>query len=255
MPQSVDRALDVLDAVAASDGPVPAKALARRLGCGLSTVYDLLGSLTARGHLVRTASGYALGYRVPALHDAFRRQMRVTDGLQDLLAEARRAAGADTYFSTYRDGDIAVLAGAATGHPATGGFTTGLDDTAHATAHGKMLLAALPPAARQRYLTAYGMRAITPRTVTSPARLDAQLRQVRRQGLAVEIEECAPGVACVAVPVPSGATGGAPAAVSAALPLEDFRQRGPQVTEELRRVAAEAAKFRKTADITGPTAG
>ncbi|MEU5048137.1 IclR family transcriptional regulator [Streptomyces sp. NPDC021096] len=252
MPQSVDRALDVLDAVAASDGPVPAKALARHLGCGLSTVYELLGALTARGHLVRTPAGYVLGYRVPSLHHAFQRQMRMSDEVQELLQRTRRAAGVDTYFSTYRDGDIAVLAAATASHPATGGFTVGQDVTGHATAHGKVLLAALPRAARLRYLAASGMQAITPRTITSPERLDVQLRRVRREGVAVEVEECAPGVACVAVPVPAA---GALTAVSAALPLEEFHRRGQQVAEALRHVAAEAAKFQGTADISGPTGG
>ncbi|GGP53730.1 IclR family transcriptional regulator [Streptomyces abikoensis] len=251
MPQSVDRALDVLDAVAAATGPVPAKALARRLGCGLSTVYELLGALTDRGHLTRTPAGYVLGYRVPALHRAFQQQMRMGDEVQELLTRAHRTAGVDTYFSTYRDGDIAVLAGATTTHP-TGGFGTGQDAHGYATAHGKVLLAALPRAARLRYLAASGMRAITPRTITSAERLDVQLRRVRDEGVAVEVEECVPGVACVAVPVPSSE---GLAAVSAALPLDDFHRRGAQVTETLRAVAAEAAKWRGVSDISRLTDG
>ncbi|RLU80797.1 hypothetical protein CTZ27_33780 [Streptomyces griseocarneus] len=241
MPQSVDRALDVLDAVAASAGPVTAKALARVTGCGLSTVYELLGALTARGHVVRTAKGYTLGYRVPSLHRAFQRQMRLDDEVHGLLLQARRAAGADTYFSTYRDGGIAVLAGTSAAVP-TGGFTVGEDQDGHATAHGKMLLSALPRAARLRYLTATGMRAITPRTITSPETLDRELRRVRRDGIAVEIEECAPGVACVAVPVPS-ADGGTITAVSAALPLTEFHERKGQLAQTLRQVAAEAGRL------------
>ncbi|MCC3779813.1 IclR family transcriptional regulator [Streptomyces sp. UNOB3_S3] len=250
-PQSVDRALDVLDAVAAATGPVPAKALARRLGCGLSTVYELLGALTDRGHLTRTPAGYVLGYRVPALHRAFQQQMRMGDEVQELLTRAHRTAGVDTYFSTYRDGDIAVLAGATATHP-TGGFGTGQDAQGYATAHGKVLLAALPRAARLRYLAASGMRAITPHTITSAERLDVQLRRVRSEGVAVEVEECVPGVACVAVPVPSSA---GLAAVSAALPLDDFHRRGPQVTETLRAVAEAAAKSRGVSDISRPTDG
>ncbi|MGK5733501.1 IclR family transcriptional regulator [Streptomyces sp. URMC 124] len=245
MSQSVDRALDVLDAVAAAPGPVTAKALARNLRCGLSTVYEILGTLTARGHLVRTAGGYTLGYRVPVLHQAFQRHMQLDDAVHALLLAARRQAEADTYFSTYRDGDIAVLAGNAA-DPATGGFGVGRDLDGHATAHGKVLLATLPRAARMRYLTGTGMRAITPQTITSPERLDAELRRVRREGVAVEVEECAPGVACVAVPVPviPGSRGSkAAAAVSAAVPLEDFHRRKRQLTETLRHVAAEAAKL------------
>ncbi|MFC5719017.1 IclR family transcriptional regulator [Streptomyces gamaensis] len=244
MSQSLDRALDALDAVAAADGPLPAKALARRLGCGLSTVYELLGALAERGHVVRTSAGYALGPRVPVLHRAFQRQTRTDDALHELLLRARRAVGADTYYSSYLGGDIAVLATAAHRSPATGGFTVGRDEAAHATAHGKVLLSALPRAARQRYLAQAGMRAITPRTVTSPEQLDAQLLRVRREGVAVEIEECAPGVACVAVPVP--VPGGARTAVSAALPLEDFRRHRTRLTRTLRQVAAEAARL--TAD-------
>ncbi|MEV4431881.1 IclR family transcriptional regulator C-terminal domain-containing protein [Streptomyces sp. NPDC049555] len=252
MPQSVDRALDLLDAVAASPGPVPAKALARRLGCGLSTAYELLGALTARGHLVRTPAGYVLGYRTPELHRSFQRQMRLGNEVQELLVRARRTSGADTYYSAYRDGDIAVLAGATAADPPTGGFRTGQDDAAHATAHGKVLLAALPRAARHRYLDAAGMRALTPRTITSPEHLDAQLAGVRREGVAVEIEESAAGVACVAVRVP---VRGVLTAVSAALPLADFRRRGPAVAEALRQVAVEVARFPNAADISPSTDG
>ncbi|MEU3756776.1 IclR family transcriptional regulator C-terminal domain-containing protein [Streptomyces olivoreticuli] len=253
MPQSVDRALDVLDAVVSSSGPVTAKALARLTGCGLSTVYELLGALTARGHVVRTAGGYTLGYRVPSLHRAFQRQMRLDDEVHGLLLSARLAVGADTYFSAYRDGDIAVLAGTSASVPATGGFGVGQDPDGHATAHGKMLLSALPRAARLRYLSATGMRAITPRTITSPERLDEELRRVRREGVAVEIEECAPGVACVAVPVPSTG-GGAMTAVSAALPLEDFHRRRRELTRTLRHVAAEAGKLAARQCAGGPPA-
>ncbi|MDG4866384.1 hypothetical protein P8605_50345, partial [Streptomyces sp. T-3] len=89
--------------------PVTAKALARHLGCALSTVYHLLGPLTARGHLTRTADGYALGHRVPALNQAFRRQLRIGPGVGELLLKVRRATGAEAYFTTYRDGLITVV--------------------------------------------------------------------------------------------------------------------------------------------------
>ncbi|MEV5505730.1 IclR family transcriptional regulator [Streptomyces orinoci] len=244
MPQSVDRALDVLDVLAEADGPVPAKVLARRLGCGLSTAYELLGALTARGHLARTPAGYVLGYRVPALHHAFQRQMRIGGEVQELLLELRRAVGTDAYLSGYRDGTVAVLAATGSGPAATGGFAPGRDEAAHATAHGKVLLAALPRAARHRYLAAAGLPAITPRTITSPERLEAQLRRVRREGMAMEIEECAAGVACLAVPVPAAGT---PAtAVSVALPAAELARRRGEVLAALRQVAATAGKL--TAD-------
>ncbi|GCD35269.1 transcriptional regulator [Streptomyces chrestomyceticus JCM 4735] len=242
MPQSVDRALDLLDAVAAAAEPVTAKALARQLDCGLSTVYDLLGSLTERGHLARTAAGYTLGYRVPALHQAFQRQLRVDERVHEVLLRLRRSSGADVFFSTYRDGEIAVLDGAAGPESA---FSVGQDTAAHATAHGRALLAALPAATRRQYLAAGGMRARTARTITTPDRLERELRRVRRDGIAVEREEAASGMACVAVPVPLRPGGpGTPTtltAVSAALPVEDFARLRAPLTEALRREVAALA--------------
>ncbi|MEU7255381.1 IclR family transcriptional regulator C-terminal domain-containing protein [Streptomyces rimosus] len=240
MPQSVDRALDLLDAVAEATEPVPAKVLARQLDCGLSTVYDLLGSLTERGHLARTPAGYTLGYRVPALHRAFQRQLRIDERVHEALLRLRRSSGADVFFSTYRDGGIAVLDGAAGPDSA---FSVGQDTAAHATAHGRALLAALPAATRRQYLTASGLPPRTPHTITTPDRLERELRRVRRNGVAVEREESVSGMACIAIPVPIRPSGpGTPptalTAVSAALPIADFaRLRGP-LTEALRREVA-----------------
>ncbi|MGK5630447.1 IclR family transcriptional regulator [Streptomyces sp. URMC 123] len=241
MPQSVDRALDVLDAVAESAEPVTAKALARRLGCGLSTVYDLLGSLTERGHLVRAGGGYALGHRIPALHQAFQRQLRVDDGIQELLLRVRGATGADAHLSAYRDGEISIVG--STAAPAHSPFSLGRETRAHATAHGKTLLSALPPAARRRYLDRAGMPRLTESTITSAEHLDRELRRVRRTGVAVEIEESVPGFACLSVPVRLGgaAAPGAVTALSASVPLEMFLDGRERLAEILRSAAREAA--------------
>ncbi|MCK6210871.1 helix-turn-helix domain-containing protein [Georgenia sp. EYE_87] len=64
---SVVRALNLLDAVGAAGGPVPAKRLARTVGLPLATTYHLLRTLVHEGYLARTPDGYVLGERVDAL--------------------------------------------------------------------------------------------------------------------------------------------------------------------------------------------
>ena len=64
---SVQRALRLVEAVGASDRPVPAKALAPATGEHLSTTYHLLRTLVFEGYLRRIDGGYALGDRVVAL--------------------------------------------------------------------------------------------------------------------------------------------------------------------------------------------
>ncbi|QKV96561.1 helix-turn-helix domain-containing protein [Streptomyces sp. NA02950] len=239
-PQSVDRALDILDAVAEAARPVSAKALARRLGCSLSTVYHLLGPLTVRGHLMRTGDGYVTGPRAVALHRSFRRHLRVHPGTAELMRRVRETAGLPAYLTAYRDGRITMIDST---NPATDlddPFTPGPEVRAHATAHGKMLLAQLPRAARHRYLDTHGMARLTERTITSADRFDAELARVRGDGVAVSIGEADPAYACLAVPLapPDAGPGRVAHALSVSLPAEDFPRRHGEVRAVLTREAA-----------------
>ncbi|MFI8520716.1 IclR family transcriptional regulator [Streptomyces sp. NPDC085481] len=233
-PQSVDRALAILDAVADADRPVGAKELARGLDCALSTVYHLAGPLIARGHLVRTPDGYAPGPRLPALHRAYQRHHGLGGGVAELLGHLRRASGAEAYFTAYRHGRITVVDTTApvtdTAHP----FAPGPEDRAHATAHGKALLAGLPRTLRRRYLADHGMARFTDRTITSPERFEAELARVRDQGFAVSVGEADPAYTCLATTLP-GRADGIVHALSVSLPTADFRRRHGAVRAALAR--------------------
>ncbi|WP_030262571.1 IclR family transcriptional regulator [Streptomyces violens] len=239
-PLSVDRALDVLDAVAGAAGPVPAKALARRLGCSLSTVYNLLGPLTARGHLMRSGGGYVLGPQVPALYRAFQRQTGIEEDARELLRHVRRATGTHAYLSAVGQGRIAVVDSTLPVSAAGGPFAVGPDHGAHATAHGKVLLAALNRPARRRYLDAHGLPRLTDRTITSPERFEAELVRVRREGLAVSVGETDPAHTCLAVRLPGEGPDGSVRALSVSLPTADYPARRGELASVLTRAAAGA---------------
>ncbi|GAA2458406.1 IclR family transcriptional regulator [Streptomyces lavendulocolor] len=243
-PRSVDRALDILDVVADAAGPVGARALARRLGCSLSTVYHLLGPLVARGHLVRAeGGGYAPGPRATALHRAFQRHVGVAPGVGEVLARLRRESGAEAYFSAYRDGRITVVDSTApvtdTAHP----FVPGPEVRAHATAHGKALLAQVSRGARRRYLDEHGMARFTDRTITAAERFEAELARVRGQGFAVSVGEADPAYTCLAMVLPGA--GEVRHALSVSLPTAEFRHRHGRVR------AAVAGSVRAFSDAAG----
>ncbi|MFG3498012.1 IclR family transcriptional regulator [Streptomyces sp. NPDC047928] len=249
-PHSVDRALRILDLVADADAPVTAKALARRLDCALSTVYHLLAPLTARGHVVKAAGGgYAPGPGLAALHRSFQRHVGMPTGAGEALARLGRATGTDAYFTAYRDGVITVVDSTApvtaTGHP----FTPGPESRAHATAHGKALLAGLGRAERRRYLTDHGMARLTPRTITTPDRFEAEVARVRAQGVAVSVGEADPAYTCLAVTLPGG-DGAVGHALSVSLPTSDIRRREGALRAALR---AAAAGFPTACRTTAPT--
>ena len=73
----------------------------------------------------------------------------------------------------------------------------------HCCASGKLLLAHLAPAERQRLLELLPLERFTERTITDRAVLESELDRIVSVGYAVDNEEYVLGVACVAVPVPN----------------------------------------------------
>jgi IclR family transcriptional regulator, acetate operon repressor len=73
----------------------------------------------------------------------------------------------------------------------------------HCCASGKLLLAHLPAAERQRLLELLPLERFTERTITDRAVLESELDRIVSVGYAVDNEEYVLGVACVAVPVPN----------------------------------------------------
>jgi IclR family acetate operon transcriptional repressor len=71
----------------------------------------------------------------------------------------------------------------------------------HSCASGKLLLAYLPPAERQRILSLMALERFTERTITDRDALASELQSIVTAGYAVDNEEYVLGVACVAVPV------------------------------------------------------
>lgn len=74
----------------------------------------------------------------------------------------------------------------------------------HCSASGKLFLAHMPPAQRQRLLEGLPLSAYTPNTLCTRQALEAELLQIQKQGYAVDAEEFVEGLVCVAVPVIQG---------------------------------------------------
>lgn len=72
---------------------------------------------------------------------------------------------------------------------------------AYCTALGKMLLALLPVEEREEYIQKRRLVSHGPNTITSRKQLRQEIQRVRERRYAVDDEELAPGLRCVAAPV------------------------------------------------------
>ena len=67
---------------------------------------------------------------------------------------------------------------------------------------GKVFLSEMTPSQRQRLLAHAPLEAYTPKTLTQMGQLEDEIKQIKRQGFALDNEEFLPGLICVAMLVP-----------------------------------------------------
>ncbi|MEV0375307.1 IclR family transcriptional regulator C-terminal domain-containing protein [Streptomyces sp. NPDC050636] len=229
---SVQRALRLLEAVAAHADGAPAKQLARETGLPLATTYHLLRTLTHEGYLRRENGVFVFGEAAEFLGRAGARS-RQRAHVSEALALAGRELGAAVYFAVYREGEVDVVA--VTDDPDRPPVEEWVDfrTTAHAHAIGQCLLAQLDEASRKEHLARYPVQSITPFSVRSEGDLLHRLDTVRRDQVAYEQQEYAMGTVCSAFPVHVSS---AAAALAVSLPAEELH-RLRAVTDRLRTMA------------------
>lgn len=201
--QSVARASRLLFHVASLPEGCTAKEAAEAFGMPLPTTYHLLNTLMAEGLLSKDSQRrYSMGPKVGAMAQAFLRDSRVPEWLTAPLERLATATGETAYLSTWRDNDVVVLA-TVEGDQAVrvAGLTVGASGNAHARASGKLMLAHATQQTRDDYLGKRPLKALTPQTLTRRKALEADFAEIVERGYALDLEEYAAGVRCVAVPV------------------------------------------------------
>ena len=110
---------------------------------------------------------------------------------------------------------------------------------AHCTAAGKAILAALPEAELRRLYPGGRLERLTPRSLSTPAELEAELRAVRERGYATNFGQSEDEVAAVAVAV-RGPGGRPRAAITVSAPITRLTEADvPAIAAAAARAAAE----------------
>ncbi|WP_436940850.1 IclR family transcriptional regulator [Streptomyces sp. SudanB66_2053] len=224
---SVQRAMRLLETVAAHEQGAPAKQLARETGLALPTAYHLLRTLVHEGYLRRDRGLFYLGEAAERLSSSGAQQKRRST-VADTLARWRDAVGVPVYYAVYRDGEIGLVGIADT--PANPAVEEWADfrETAHAHALGQCLLAQLDDTARRDHLDRYPVRPVTPYTVRDAASLLRRLERAQETDLVIERQEYALGTVCAAIPLRVGAMA---ATVAVSMPVHQADRLLPTVQQ------------------------
>lgn len=232
--QAVDRALDVLEALARSDAPMGVGEVAEATGLPQGTVHRLLRGLQARGYVRHDASRkYAVGTAPLRLGDAAQRSL--ARSARPYLAELVGVSGETANLAVLEGDDVVYVAQVPSPHTLRMFAEVGRHVPPHSTAVGKVLLAALPPQRSAALLRRTGLPRRTEHTITDPADFAEELRRTRERGWAVDDGEQELGVRCVAVPLGEGED--VLAAISLSGPSERFGGDLAALVDRMRQVA------------------
>jgi DNA-binding IclR family transcriptional regulator len=197
------RAVSVLEAVVAAQRPAALAELTGVVRLPKPTLYRMLGMLQSAGLVVREpgARRYAPGPRLAALGRNVMLNASLRAERRAILARLVEQIGETCNFTMLDGAQVVYVDRVEAAWPLRMTLTSGSHVPLHCTASGKLLLALLPKASRERLTAQLGLARYTDSTITDPKRLAAELSRIRANRYATDNEEFHAGLVCVAVPV------------------------------------------------------
>ncbi|WP_435661285.1 HTH-type transcriptional regulator BhcR [Leisingera caerulea] len=200
--QSLDRALDVLDALAGASGMTLTE-LSTALDQSAATMYRVLATLEARQivEMEPQSQTWHIGAMAFRLGSAFLRRSSVIERARPVMRELMEATGETSNLGIERGGDVMFVSQVETHESIRAFFPPGTTSPMHASGIGKALLSCFGEDQLTRFLRGRTLEQFTDKTLTSADTLREDLAQIRSRGWSFDDEEKAPGMRCVAAPV------------------------------------------------------
>ncbi|MEO9340775.1 IclR family transcriptional regulator [Mesorhizobium sp. SB112] len=219
--QSVDRALAILEVIAAAGGVETLNNISTISGLNISTCHHLIATLSKRRYVVRAEGrgAYALGPQIQMLASAFNSDEDLLRRAEPWIDKINKMTGETVHLATIQGDDLVTLVKRDARHAVrVDSGMIGKSAAAHATATGKAMLAFLPRQDVRRLLETKGMKAFTPKTIVDAETLFTELDSIREAGFSMDREEFQPHVVCVGAAI-IGAGGIVVGSLSASTPI------------------------------------
>jgi IclR family pca regulon transcriptional regulator len=199
--QSLERGLAVIRAFDEHHPERTLSDVARATGMTRAAARRFLLTLEDLGYVRSDGRWFTLSPRILELGYAYLSSLSLTEvaepHLERLVAEVHESSSVSVL-----DGeDIVYVARVPTGRIMAVSINVGTRFPAYATSMGRVLLSRLPEEELEAYLERVDLRPLSPRTLTSPKRLRAELAKVRSQGWALVDQELEEGLRSVAAPI------------------------------------------------------
>ena len=249
--QSLTRALALLNRIAASpDDGASLTDLAQQVGLPTSTAHRLLTTLEQERYVKFNSEqrAWTIGVQAFVTGCTFTKTRSLVALARPHMRRLMEDGGETVNLAVEDEGEAVYLAQIECLQMMRVFARPGSRVPLHCSAVGKAILSATSDKTLSKILHQRGMPRLTVKTITSPSLLRHELERVRAAGYAVDDEEHAVGLRCIAAPI-FDETGDVVAAVSASGPMariveERVAQLGSLVLEASRAISVEMGAAR-----------
>ncbi|MCX7787791.1 MAG: IclR family transcriptional regulator [Spirochaetes bacterium] len=201
---SIGKAFHVIEVMASQGGPMRLQEIAQGTGMPASTVLRFLSTLKEYGYVdqVRETSQYFLTMKFCRIGNQVSKQVRIRDIVRPYLERLSREFEESVSLAIEQNFHV-VYVDVVDGpdHMLQTLQRIGKIAPLHGTGVGKCLLLGFDEFRLEELVRRQGLPALTPNTIHSLEALKAELETVKRQGWAIDNEECEIGARCVAAPI------------------------------------------------------
>ncbi len=239
--QTLDRSLDVLEALSQADEPLGVTEIGNRVGLHKSTVHRILQTLAYRGYVEKEKDRdrYHLGIKIVELGIKFFDDLQIRKVAEPFLADLAKEFDEVVHLVISDEGEIVYLDKMEGSQVISMRSRVGRRAPMHCTAVGKAILASLSEEEARHILESKGMSRLTQKTKTSVEEILEELPGIREKKVALDDEENELGIICLGTPV-LDYSGRAIGGVSVSGPANRMHEKGlDQIGEVLRQIGEE----------------
>ncbi|MBS3943260.1 MAG: IclR family transcriptional regulator [Dethiobacter sp.] len=202
--QSVERVLNILEAMAGEGAPITVTELAEKVNLKISTVHRHLTTLVYRGYVDQEDDNkYRLGFKLMEIGNAVLYYSDIRAVARPYLEELMERCNETVNLAILDDIDVVYIDQVESKNLILVKMLArvGNRGPVHCTSSGKALLAFLPPEKMEELVSRLDLAKYTNETITDADNLRKELKRVRDDGYAVDWGEREEHVRCIAAPI------------------------------------------------------
>jgi DNA-binding IclR family transcriptional regulator len=204
---AVERALDILEYLIARNEATSIRKLSDSLELPRVSVFRIIKSLEAKGYVLNQGGQgrYILGAKIVSMGSRISRDANLSQVANPFMFELARESGQTVQLGVLFEHQVMYIDQIRTSEALTLVVPSRTPFAVNTSAGGKVLVAALEDSRLQEFLENIILESNTPRAIVDKEQFRLELLRVRKQGYAIDDEEFARGIRCIAVPVHNSA--------------------------------------------------